>query len=115
MICWYQVIVGGRKDSESYVSHKVKACEEVGIDSRTVKLPEAATEQEVVADVRALCSDESVDGVLVQLPLPSHVAEFAVRAANASQFCARLHCMRGLPQLYTATMHSWCERPTAAS
>ncbi|KAJ1482022.1 tetrahydrofolate dehydrogenase/cyclohydrolase, partial [Baffinella frigidus] len=72
------VIVGGRKDSEAYVSHKVKACDEVGIESRTVKLAEDATEAQVIEDVKALCQDESVDAVIVQLPLPKHIAEFAV-------------------------------------
>jgi 5,10-methylene-tetrahydrofolate dehydrogenase/methenyl tetrahydrofolate cyclohydrolase len=69
------VLVGERKDSQSYVRSKKKACAEVGFDSFGVDLPETATEEEVLAAVAGFNADPRVHGVLVQLPLPKHVDE----------------------------------------
>ena len=75
------VLVGERKDSQTYVRNKKKACEEVGIASYGADLPADASEAEVVAAVAAFNADPRVNGVLVQLPLPSHINEEAVLAA----------------------------------
>ena len=64
------VLVGSRKDSETYVRSKQKACEQVGFNSFGASLPESATEEEVLAAVRKFNCDPNVHGVLVQLPLP---------------------------------------------
>ena len=64
------VLVGARKDSEVYVRSKKKACEEVGITSFGVNLPEDSSEDEVLWHVRAFNEDPLVHGILVQLPLP---------------------------------------------
>ena len=64
------VLVGSRKDSETYVRSKQKACEQVGINSFGASLPETATEEEVLAAVNKFNCDPNVHGVLVQLPLP---------------------------------------------
>jgi 5,10-methylene-tetrahydrofolate dehydrogenase/methenyl tetrahydrofolate cyclohydrolase len=69
------VLVGDRKDSQSYVRFKVKGCEEVGIKSLLAELPGNCTEDEVVDSVSRFNEDPSVHGVLVQLPLP-HVTYF---------------------------------------
>lgn len=70
------VLVGERPDSKAYVRMKKRACDEVGIDqSGSVDLPDTATEDEIVAVVEKLNADPSVHGILVQLPLPSHVSE----------------------------------------
>lgn len=69
------VIVGTRKDSQSYVSMKRKACAEVGIKSFDVDLPEDASEADVIAKVHQLNADPDVHGILVQLPLPKHINE----------------------------------------
>ncbi|CAM6103884.1 unnamed protein product [Calypogeia fissa] len=69
------VIVGERKDSQTYVRMKKKACEEVGIKSVIVQLPEDTSEQEILEEVLELNSNPEVHGVLVQLPLPKHVNE----------------------------------------
>ncbi|XP_024969563.1 bifunctional protein FolD 1, mitochondrial-like isoform X2 [Cynara cardunculus var. scolymus] len=69
------ILVGKRKDSFSFVSIKKKACEEVGIASVVVELPEDSTEHEVLAVVSLLNRKESVHGILVQLPLPNHLSE----------------------------------------
>ncbi|KAG6470240.1 bifunctional protein FolD 2-like [Zingiber officinale] len=69
------VIVGTRKDSQSYVSMKRKACAEVGIRSVDIDLPEQISEEEVIAKVHELNENPDVHGILVQLPLPKHINE----------------------------------------
>ncbi|KAJ3669530.1 hypothetical protein LUZ60_011480 [Juncus effusus] len=69
------VIVGTRKDSQSYVSMKRKACAETGIRSFHIELPESITESELVDQVHKLNADSEVHGILVQLPLPNHINE----------------------------------------
>ena len=69
------VLVGERKDSQTYVRNKKQACEEVGIVSFGTDLPETATEEEVLAVVAAYNADPAVHGILVQLPLPRHINE----------------------------------------
>ncbi|XAR54078.1 Methenyltetrahydrofolate cyclohydrolase [Bertholletia excelsa] len=69
------VLVGDRKDSATYVCNKKKACESVGINSYEVHLPEDSTEQEVLKHLSDFNEDPSVHGILVQLPLPSHMNE----------------------------------------
>jgi hypothetical protein len=63
------VIVGERKDSQTYVRMKKKACEEVGIASFGADLPATATQQEVLDVVAKLNADPEVHGILVQLPV----------------------------------------------
>ncbi|XP_072955256.1 bifunctional protein FolD 2 [Typha angustifolia] len=69
------VIVGTRKDSQSYVRMKRKACAEVGIRSFDVDLPEDISENELIDQVHKLNADLDVHGILVQLPLPKHINE----------------------------------------
>lgn len=69
------VIVGSRKDSQTYVQMKRKACAEVGIRSFDVDLPEDISEATLVAEVHRLNADPAVHGILVQLPLPKHINE----------------------------------------
>lgn len=75
------VIVGERKDSQTYVRMKRKACEEVGIESFHAEIPETATEKEVLDVVKKFNADERVHGILVQLPLPKHMDEEKILAA----------------------------------
>lgn len=75
------VLVGTRKDSETYVRNKKKACEEVGFASFGVTLPEDATQEEIVNCVNQFNDDPEVHGILVQLPLPKHINEEAVVGA----------------------------------
>lgn len=63
------VIVGERKDSQTYVRMKRKACEEVGIASFGADLPDTATQQEVLDVVQQLNANPDVHGILVQLPV----------------------------------------------
>ncbi|THG20466.1 hypothetical protein TEA_027545 [Camellia sinensis var. sinensis] len=69
------ILVGDRKDSATYVRNKKKACESVGINSYEAHLPEDSTEQEVLKYISGFNDDPSVHGILVQLPLPSHMNE----------------------------------------
>ncbi|EEF30510.1 bifunctional protein FolD 2 [Ricinus communis] len=69
------VIVGNRKDSQSYVSMKRKACAEVGIKSFDINLPEQVSEAELISKVHELNANTDVHGILVQLPLPKHINE----------------------------------------
>ncbi|XP_056170912.1 bifunctional protein FolD 2 isoform X1 [Syzygium oleosum] len=75
------VIVGTRKDSQSYVSMKRKACAEVGITSFDVDLPEQVSEAELIDKVYELNANPDVHGILVQLPLPKHINEEKVLSA----------------------------------
>jgi methylenetetrahydrofolate dehydrogenase (NADP+)/methenyltetrahydrofolate cyclohydrolase len=67
------LIVGKDPGSQLYVRMKHKACERVGIGSVSVELPGEATTAEVEGEVRGLGENPSIDGVLVQLPLPRHL------------------------------------------
>ncbi|KAJ7972938.1 Bifunctional protein FolD [Quillaja saponaria] len=75
------VIVGNRKDSQSYVSMKRKACAEVGIKSIDLDLPEQVSEAELIKHVHELNVNPDVHGILVQLPLPKHINEEQVLTA----------------------------------
>jgi methylenetetrahydrofolate dehydrogenase (NADP+)/methenyltetrahydrofolate cyclohydrolase len=72
------VLVGENPASQSYVRSKGKACEEMGFRSITEHLPDTATQDEVLALVRRCNADPAIHGILVQLPLPSHIREQAV-------------------------------------
>jgi 5,10-methylene-tetrahydrofolate dehydrogenase/methenyl tetrahydrofolate cyclohydrolase len=69
------VLVGDRVDSATYVRSKQKACAELGIESYGHHLPADASQQEVEDLVKRLSDDPKVNGILVQLPLPSHLNE----------------------------------------
>ncbi|CAH9097036.1 unnamed protein product [Cuscuta europaea] len=69
------ILVGDRKDSATYVRNKKKACQDVGISSYEVRLPEDSTEEEVLKHISRFNDDPSIHGILVQLPLPSHMNE----------------------------------------
>ncbi|MFR7986998.1 MAG: bifunctional methylenetetrahydrofolate dehydrogenase/methenyltetrahydrofolate cyclohydrolase FolD [Anaerotignum lactatifermentans] len=73
--CLAVVLVGNDPASMVYVNNKKKACEKVGILSRSYELPEDTEEKDLLALVEQLNMDNSVHGVLVQLPLPSQIDE----------------------------------------
>lgn len=75
------VLVGDDPASHIYIGHKHRAASEVGIKPRDLRLPAESEEDEVLALVEDLNSDDAVDGVLVQLPLPRHVDEARVTAS----------------------------------
>jgi len=69
------VIVGERKDSQTYVRMKRKACDEVGIHSFHSELPETISEKELIDIVKGYNENPDCHGILVQLPLPKHIDE----------------------------------------
>lgn len=69
------IIAGNDPASEIYVRNKGKACEAVGIQSETIKLSENTSQEEIEKIVTDKVSDDSVDGILVQLPLPKTLDE----------------------------------------
>lgn len=72
------VKVGNDPASAVYVRNKEKACEYVGINSKTLALPEETTEEELLNVVKKLNEDKNVNGILVQLPLSKHIDESKV-------------------------------------
>jgi len=74
------VLVGERRDSATYVRMKKKACAEIGIRSVGIDLPATISQADLVAKVNELNADPTINGILVQLPLPSHIDENVVLA-----------------------------------
>lgn len=79
------VLVGNDGGSETYVAHKVKACEQVGFDSTLIRFTADATEDEILKCVAELNANSSIDGFIVQLPLPKHISEQKVIEAIAAE------------------------------
>jgi len=69
------ILVGNDGGSVTYVNHKVKACEQVGFDSTLKTFEDTVTEEELLAQIQAFNADDSIDGFIVQLPLPKHIDE----------------------------------------
>ncbi len=67
------VLIGGDPASQVYVGSKRRSCEEIGFKSDSYDLPESATEEELLSLIDTLNNDDEIDGILVQLPLPSHI------------------------------------------
>lgn len=75
------VLVGERKDSQTYVRMKKRACEEVGITSFGYDLPADISQEELLSVVRELNNNPDVHGILVQLPLPDHLDDEEILGA----------------------------------
>ncbi|HEF5201637.1 TPA: bifunctional methylenetetrahydrofolate dehydrogenase/methenyltetrahydrofolate cyclohydrolase FolD [Campylobacter jejuni] len=73
--CLAVILVGDNPASQTYVKSKAKACEECGIKSLVYHLNENTTQNELLALINALNHDDSVHGILVQLPLPDHICK----------------------------------------
>lgn len=72
------ILVGENPASVSYVAGKGRDAEEVGFKNTTIRKPESISEEELLALIAELNEDDSVDGLLVQLPLPKHISEAKV-------------------------------------
>lgn len=79
------ILVGEDPASKVYVSNKKKACEYIGINSFEYRLPEETSEEELIALIEKLNNDNSVSGILCQLPVPEHIREEAVINAISPQ------------------------------
>ncbi|VAW24762.1 Methenyltetrahydrofolate cyclohydrolase / Methylenetetrahydrofolate dehydrogenase (NADP+) [hydrothermal vent metagenome] len=69
------VLVGHDGGSETYVAYKIKDCQAVGFRSSLVRFEDGVTEEELLNKIYELNNDESLDGFIVQLPLPEHISE----------------------------------------
>lgn len=67
------ILVGEDPASQIYVANKQKACATVGIESQTIKLPASTSQKDLNQIIRTLSDDKTVDGILLQLPLPKHL------------------------------------------
>ena len=79
------IIVGEDPASQTYVKGKHKDCAECDILSDNIALPESTTQEELLAVIESLNKDETVHGILVQLPVPKHIDEYAVINAIAPE------------------------------
>ncbi|MBO4656189.1 MAG: bifunctional methylenetetrahydrofolate dehydrogenase/methenyltetrahydrofolate cyclohydrolase FolD [Bacteroidales bacterium] len=69
------ILVGDDGASQTYVANKERSCKKVGFDSTVLRLPASTTEEELLNEVKRLNRDDSVDGFIIQLPLPKHIDE----------------------------------------
>ena len=104
------ILVGDDPASQIYVRNKGIGCEKTGMHSVTIRMPEDTTQQALEGQIRVLNDDPAIHGILVQLPLPSHLDEAAALAAIAPekdvdgfhvQNAGRLLC--GLPGVVACT------------
>jgi methylenetetrahydrofolate dehydrogenase (NADP+)/methenyltetrahydrofolate cyclohydrolase len=106
------VLVGHNGASETYVAAKVKACTEIGFKSTLVRLEDTISENELLALIGGLNQDPDVDGILVQLPLPRHIAdERVILAIDPAKDVDGFHPVNvgklvlGSPTFISATPH----------
>jgi methylenetetrahydrofolate dehydrogenase (NADP+)/methenyltetrahydrofolate cyclohydrolase len=104
------VLVGDNSASQVYVRNKVKACEDSGLHSVLEKYPENLTEAELLARIDALNHDNSIHGILVQLPLPAHIdAQKVIEAISPVKDVDGFHIasagalMTGMPGFWPCT------------
>lgn len=72
------ILVGNDGASETYVASKIKMCEKVGFKSSLVRCRTTITEKQLLGKIEKLNNDDSVDGFIIQLPLPRHISELKV-------------------------------------
>ena len=82
-VCLAVIQVGDDPASTVYVGNKKKACAYIGIESRSYRLPEEVSQEELLGLIKDLNRDDSVDGILVQLPIPAHLNEKEIIRAIA--------------------------------
>lgn len=101
------ILVGEDPGSQTYVRNKAKACDVVGIKNTTVRMPADTPESELLSKIAELNADDSVDGILVQLPLPKQISEPKVIEAISQS-----KDVDGFHPLNTAAL--WQKRPNAS-
>lgn len=104
------ILVGHDGGSETYVKNKVLACEACGFQSTLIRYEDDVTERELMGEIARLNADDSIDGFIVQLPLPKHIDEQKVtEAINPDKDVDGFHPMNvgrmaiGLPAFVSAT------------
>lgn len=101
------ILVGEDPGSQTYVRNKSRACEVVGIRNTTIRLPEDIAEQVLLDKIAELNADDTVDGILIQLPLPGQISDPKVIEAIALG-----KDVDGFHPLNTAAM--WQKRPSSS-
>ena len=106
------IIVGADPASQIYVSSKHKACQELGMYSEVIELPQETSQEELMAQVETLNQRAEIHGILVQLPLPDHLDEGAIlEAIDPEKDVDGFHPMNtgrlfsGQPTLYPCTAY----------
>lgn len=104
------ILVGNNGASETYVASKVKNCEETGFESTLIRLDEQSSEATLLETIEQLNNDQTIDGILVQLPLPKQISEQKViEAINPAKDVDGFHpvnvgkLVQGLPTFIPAT------------
>lgn len=104
------ILVGNSPASESYVSSKVKDCQEIGFDSTLLRFDDKISEDNLLDQITLLNENAGVDGILVQLPLPRHISEeIVINAIDPSKDVDGFHpvsvgkMVNGLPSFIPAT------------
>jgi len=110
------VLVGNDGGSETYVAHKVKACEQVGFKSTLIRFDDDISESDLLRKVEELNNDPDIDGFIVQLPLPKHIsADNVIEAVDPSKDVDGFHPVNlgrmtiGLPSFVPATPYGIME------
>jgi 5,10-methylene-tetrahydrofolate dehydrogenase/methenyl tetrahydrofolate cyclohydrolase len=86
------ILVGSRRDSQTYVNMKKKACEKAGIVSQGYDFDESVTQEELLRIIQQLNHDDNIHGILVQLPLPAHLnADLILRSVDPTKDVDGLH------------------------
>lgn len=104
------LLVGEDGASQTYVGHKEKSCSQVGFDSTVVRLSAEINQSALMEEIAKLNSDKTVDGIIVQLPLPSHLNEqMVIEAIDPAKDVDGFHpvnvgkMLLGLPAFISAT------------
>jgi methylenetetrahydrofolate dehydrogenase (NADP+)/methenyltetrahydrofolate cyclohydrolase len=104
------ILIGNNGASETYVASKVKNCEEVGFDSSLIRFDLETTEEQLLYKISELNNNNTIDGILVQLPLPKHISEAKViEAISPAKDVDGFHpisvgkLVQGLPTFIPAT------------
>jgi len=104
------ILVGSDGASMTYVANKEKSCKEIGFESDVLRLPENTTEEELLKLVEKINKDDSVDGLICQLPLPKHIdSQKIIEAISPLKDVDGFHpvsagkMMLGLPTFLPAT------------
>lgn len=104
------ILVGEDGASQTYVGHKEKACKQVGFDSTLLRLPSDISQDQLLKKIRDINSDPSVNGLIVQLPLPEHIDEqLVIEAIDPKKDVDGFHPVNvgkmvlGLPSFVSAT------------
>lgn len=110
------VLIGDNGASESYVSSKIRSCEQIGFKSTLVRRDANATEEEVLEIINDLNNDEDINGFIVQLPLPAHInVDNIIEAIDPKKDVDGFHPInigrmaKGLPAYVSATPYGVLE------